>query len=96
MSAATAAFLRSGRRVRATVAPPTTVNRVCYWRRNLIELRTLGPANLASATGYGHPTSPDEGRHQFQSSPDNDRLAYNSGWIEDATAMDFIAGSAAM
>ena len=27
MSAATAAFLGSGRRMRATVAPPTTVNR---------------------------------------------------------------------
>ena len=44
MSAATAAFLGSGRRMRATVAPPTTVNRVCYWQRNLIELRTLVPA----------------------------------------------------
>src|SRR6516162_1314782 len=48
----TAAFLGSGRRMRATVAPPTTVNRACYWRRNLIELRTLGPATLASATGH--------------------------------------------
>jgi predicted metalloprotease with PDZ domain len=51
MSAMTAAFLRSGRRVRTTVAPPTTVDRVCYWWRNLIKLRTLGPATLASATG---------------------------------------------
>jgi hypothetical protein len=30
MSAATAAFLGSGRRVRGTAAPPTTVNRACY------------------------------------------------------------------
>jgi hypothetical protein len=30
MSAAMAAFLGSGRRLRATVAPPTTLNRVCY------------------------------------------------------------------
>jgi hypothetical protein len=51
MSAATAAFLGSGRRMRATVAPPTTVNRACDWRRNLIQLRTLVPATLASATG---------------------------------------------
>jgi hypothetical protein len=51
MSAATAAFLGSGRRVRATVAPPTTVNRACYWCRNLIQLRTLGLATLESATG---------------------------------------------
>ena len=50
MSAATAAFLGSGRRMRATVAPPTTVNRACDWRRNLIQLRTLVPATLASAT----------------------------------------------
>jgi hypothetical protein len=39
MSAATAAFFGSGRRMRATVAPPTTVNRACDWRRNLIQLR---------------------------------------------------------
>jgi len=37
--------------MRATVAPPTTVNRSCYWWRNLIQLRTLVPATLASATG---------------------------------------------
>src|SRR6516162_6138631 len=52
MSATRAAFLQSGRRMRATVAPPTSVNRACDWRRNLIELRTLGPATLASATGH--------------------------------------------
>ena len=51
MSATRAAFLRSGRRVRATVAPPTTFNRACYWWRNLLQLRTLRPATLASATG---------------------------------------------
>jgi len=53
MSAATAAFLGSGRWMRATVAPPTTVNRACCWWRNLLQLRTLGPATLASATGPG-------------------------------------------
>ena len=53
MSATTAAFLGSGRRMWATVAPPTTVNRACDWRRNLIQLRTLVPATLASATGPG-------------------------------------------
>jgi hypothetical protein len=37
MSAATTAFLRSGRRMRATVAPPTAVNRASDWRRNLIK-----------------------------------------------------------
>src|SRR5262252_11012996 len=37
--------------MRATVAPPTAVNRACDWRRNLIQLRTLVPATLASATG---------------------------------------------
>ena len=52
MSAATAAFLGSCRRMRATVAPPTTVNRACRERRNLIKLRTLAPATLASATGH--------------------------------------------
>jgi hypothetical protein len=52
MSAVTAAFFGSGRRMRATVAPPTTVNRFCYWWRNLIQLRTLVPATLASATGH--------------------------------------------
>jgi hypothetical protein len=51
MSAATAAFLGSGRRMRATVAPPPAVNRVCYWWRNLLKLRTPVPATLASATG---------------------------------------------
>jgi hypothetical protein len=53
MSAATAAFLGSGRRMRATVAPPTTVNRACDWWRNLIQLRTPVPATLDSATGPG-------------------------------------------
>jgi hypothetical protein len=53
MSATTAAFLQSGRRRLVTVAPPTTVNRACYWWRNLPELRTLGPATPASATGLG-------------------------------------------
>ena len=52
MSAATAAFHRSGRRVRATVAPPAIVNRACDWRRSLIKLRTLVPATLASVTGH--------------------------------------------
>jgi len=51
MSAATAAFLGSGRRMWATVAPPTTVNRACDWWRNLIQLRTPVPATLDSATG---------------------------------------------
>src|SRR6516164_1638787 len=37
--------------MRTTVASPTTVNRACDWRRNLIKLRTLVPATLASATG---------------------------------------------
>ena len=37
MSATAAAFPESGRRMRATVAPPTTVNRVCYWWRNLLQ-----------------------------------------------------------
>jgi len=41
MSAMTAAFFRSCRRVWATVAPPTAVNRACYSRRNLIHLLTL-------------------------------------------------------
>ena len=41
MSAATAAFLGSGRRMRATVAPPTTVNRAFREQRNLIQLQTL-------------------------------------------------------
>ena len=40
MSAATAAFHRSGRRVRAAVAPSATVNQACDWWRNLIQLRT--------------------------------------------------------
>jgi hypothetical protein len=52
MYAATAAFHQSGRRTRATVAPPTTINRACYWWRSLIQLRTLEPATLASATGH--------------------------------------------
>jgi hypothetical protein len=47
MSAATAAFLGSGRRVRATVVPPTTVNPACYWWRNLLQLRTPRPADVA-------------------------------------------------
>jgi hypothetical protein len=51
MSAATAAFLGSGRRVRATVAPQTIINQACYWWRNLLQLRTLGPATVASAMG---------------------------------------------
>jgi hypothetical protein len=51
MSAATAAFLGSGRRVWATVAPPTTVNPACNWWRDLLQLRTMGPAAVASATG---------------------------------------------
>ena len=55
MSAATAAFLGSGRRLRATVAPPTIVNQACQWWRNLLQLRTLGPATVASATGHGLP-----------------------------------------
>jgi hypothetical protein len=61
MSTAAAAFLKSGRRVRAAVAPPTTFNRSCYWWRNLIKLRTLVPVPLASATGHtrGIPTDPD-------------------------------------
>src|SRR5580693_5168885 len=52
MSATTAAFLASGRRVRATVAPPTTVNRARNWWRNLLQLRTMGPATVASAAGH--------------------------------------------
>jgi hypothetical protein len=51
MFAATAAFRRSGRRMRVTVAPPTTFNRACYWWQNSIQLRTLVSATLASATG---------------------------------------------
>jgi hypothetical protein len=30
---------------------PTTFNRACYWWQNLVQLRTLGAANLASAMG---------------------------------------------
>jgi hypothetical protein len=56
MSVTRAAFHRSGRRVRATVAPPTTLNRACYWWRNLLKLRTLGPAAWASATGQKLPS----------------------------------------
>jgi hypothetical protein len=37
----------SFRRVRATVAPPTGINRSCYWCRNLLQLRT------PRARGYG-------------------------------------------
>jgi len=37
--------------VRATVAPPTTVNRACYWRQNLIQLLTVGLATMTSAPG---------------------------------------------
>jgi len=51
MFAATAALLGSGRRARATVAPPTIVNQACQWWRNLLQLRTLGPATVVSATG---------------------------------------------
>jgi hypothetical protein len=64
MSAATAAFLGSGRRVQGTVAPPTTVNRVCYWRRNLIELRTLVAATLASATGQEEISASQQKRYR--------------------------------
>jgi hypothetical protein len=53
MSAATAAFLGSGRRVRATVASPTTVNRACNWWRNMLQLRTMGPAAIAAEIGGG-------------------------------------------
>jgi hypothetical protein len=52
MSAMAAAFPGSGRRVWATVAPPTTVNRDCYRWRNLLQLRTLRSATVASATGH--------------------------------------------
>jgi hypothetical protein len=55
MSAATAAFLGSGRRVRATVVPPSTVNPACNWWRNLLQLRTMAPATVASATGQFRP-----------------------------------------
>jgi hypothetical protein len=35
----------------ATVARPATSTAICYWWRKLLELRTLGPATLVSATG---------------------------------------------
>jgi hypothetical protein len=44
-------FPRKRSLVRATVAPSTTVNRACNWWRNLLQLRTMGPATVASATG---------------------------------------------
>jgi hypothetical protein len=78
MPAGKAAFQGSGRRVRATVAPPTTLNRACYWWRNLLKLRTLRPAVLASATGQLRTKLPIPNgmaaRTGFQLHQDNDRL----------------------
>ena len=42
MSAATAAFLGSGRRMRATVAPPTTVTRACQLVSELAPIADAG------------------------------------------------------
>jgi hypothetical protein len=42
MSATTAHFLGSGRRVWATVAPPTTVNRACYLVSELAPIADTG------------------------------------------------------
>src|SRR6516164_7953841 len=71
MSAVTAAFLGSGRRMRATVAPPTAVNRDCCWRRNLVQLRTLVSATVASATGQSETSNHvrDEGSFPPKRSP---------------------------
>jgi len=66
MSAATAAFLGSGRRARATVAPPTIVNQACQWWRNLLQLRTLGPATVVSATGQNRPLALQKRSKEFR------------------------------
>ena len=71
MSAVTAAFLGSGRRMRATVAPPTAVTRDCCWRRNWVQLRTLVSATVASATGQSETSNHvrDEGSFPPKRSP---------------------------
>jgi hypothetical protein len=51
MSAATAAFLGSGRRVRATVAPPTTVNRACYLVTELDPIADAGAGDRGICNG---------------------------------------------
>ena len=51
MSAATAAFLGSGRRVRATVAPPTTVNRACYLAAELDPIADAGAGDPGFCNG---------------------------------------------
>src|SRR6516162_10241782 len=51
MSATRAAFLGSGRRVRATVAPPTTVNRACYLAAELDPIADAGAGDPGFCNG---------------------------------------------
>jgi hypothetical protein len=75
MSATRAAFYRSGRRVRTAFAPSTTF----YWWRNFLELRTLGPATPASATGQSTKSLRDRPRNRNWRKPITDLMMPNTG-----------------
>src|SRR6516162_2155265 len=65
MSAATAAFLRSGRRMRATVAPPTTVNRACYLAAELDPIADAAAGDPGICNGAISGRKPPFGWREF-------------------------------